>query len=216
MTDIKISISNKVIKQIISTRKYIDIFDKEYCNKFLQDGNSLTSLAIHYLERKQNTILYLFLLMILNYEPGIYNIIKNLVDINIITEKIGYQSKYCINIICHGLIGHQSCIYKKQNNDRLNYHNRNGYVYGNTYGCNSCSRTSYSDVFSNDMSYYIDDDGSIYSLGCRNSDGCYCNEWTKCRICDLCEYGLYCKSYEDNIHSREKKERTHKKNKTYI
>lgn len=62
MSDIKISYSRTVIKRVISGREFLNIFSAKYCNDFLKDGNNLTSLAIHYLERKQNVIIFLFLL----------------------------------------------------------------------------------------------------------------------------------------------------------
>ena len=61
MSDIKIFYSSKRIKKIINDCDFLDIFSTDYCCNYLRDGNNLTSLAIHYLERKQSCILFIFI-----------------------------------------------------------------------------------------------------------------------------------------------------------
>lgn len=195
MSDIKIFYSSKRIKKIINDCDFLDIFSTYYCCNYLRDGNNLTSLAIHYLERKQNCILFIFMMKIINYEPDLYDLIKNIVDM------IGFNSKYCNNAL--------SCARIKQNNDR-DYLNCYIPYLGLEFCCSYCRKTSYSDVFNNSMGYVVYDDKTIYSSSCRSQDGCYCKYRTECYVCELCEYGIYCKKqYEVRTRSAIK-EKSHK------
>ena len=185
MSDIKIFYSSKRIKKIINDCDFLDIFSTDYCCNYLMDGNNLTSLAIHYLERKQSCILFIFIMKICNYEPDLYDLIKNIVDMIGPTKMIGFNSKYCGNAL--------SCGRMKQNNDRYHLNCYIPYLGPEYCGrCGYCCRTSYGDVFNNSMGYVICVDRTIYSNRCRSQDGCYCEYWTKCHVCELCEYGIYC------------------------
>lgn len=146
--------------------------------------------------------------------------IKNMVDIIGVTERIGYRTKYCKNYFKFGTFMYMrmnTCESLKRNNDRYHlyyeYNREQHHLTNNSYECVNCRRTNYNDRFDNSMGYMINENGSIFIARCRSDLGCYCDSWSKCYICELCEYGLYCEKKEMRRHTTIIKEKEHRQKK---
>lgn len=213
MSDIQISYSSKLIKHIINNALFLNIFTIEECNDYLKDGNKPSSLAIHYLERKQSAILYLFMMKIIAHEPDLYNLIKYF--IGDMDKKIGVGSKYCNGGTLCKNFKHDSGVRQLDIGSWLKIGSVNYYR-----ECNSCVRTSYGDVFSIRFNYHILQNGLIYADYCRSVHGCYCSNGyyssTECLVCELCELGLYCDKRADADHTRAIIDKPHRNKNKFI
>lgn len=203
MSDIKIKYSSKLFRHIISKKVYLDIFTDDYCNDYLFNGNNVYSFIIHYLDRKHSIILFLFLVKLFNYEPDIIQLIRNYVYDMAITLRLGCGSKHCSN--------KYACFNRNYSIDDKCILDEHDYLISQI--CYHCRGISYSKNSSYKYNgYYINSIGGIETnSGCRGYEGCYCDYYNECYICELCELGVYCNKYYEAKHNK----RIHRKERSY-